>query len=105
MLLLLNAQASGWTTITPPAVEQDQYDEFIDWMDGTIETHRNNGKQARLIMELMMAIYESARIRDVVELPMTTGENPLDLLVEDGSLPVEVPGRYDIRAPFPEQQT
>jgi UDP-N-acetyl-2-amino-2-deoxyglucuronate dehydrogenase len=104
-LLLLNSHHAGWTIITPPAVKQDQYDEFIDWMDGTIDTHRNVGSQARLIMELMMAIYESVRIRDVVELPLTTGENPLDLLVEDGTLPVEIPGRYDIRAPFPEQQT
>ena len=27
----------------------------------------------------------------------------VDLLVEDGTLPVKQPGRYDIRAPFPEQ--
>lgn len=103
-LLLLNSKNAGWQSITPAHVDQDQFDEFIDWMDGKIETHRNVGDQARLIMELMMAIYESVRIRDVVELPLTTGANPLDLLVEDGTLPVETPGRYDIRAPFPEQK-
>ena len=54
-------------------------------------------------MEVMMAIYESARIRDVVELPLHTGDNPLDLMVDEGTLPVEIQGRYDIRAPFPEQ--
>jgi hypothetical protein len=52
----------------------------------------------------MMAIYESLRIKDVVKLPLKTRENPLDLMVESGMLPVEVPGRYDIRAAFPEQK-
>jgi hypothetical protein len=55
-------------------------------------------------MELMMAIYESLRIKSVVMLPLQTRENPLDLMVEDGTLPVLKPGRYDIRAPFPEQK-
>ncbi len=102
-LLLLNRHAGDWRSITPPPVEADQYDEFISWLDGRIEGHRSGGETARLTMELMMAIYESARIRDVVELPLQTGENPLDLMVEEGALPVEIPGRYDIRAPFPDQ--
>ncbi len=102
-LVLLNRHSSDWQTITPPPVEADQYDEFISWLDGRIEGHRSEGETARLTMELMMAIYESARIRDAVELPLLTGENPLDLMVEEGDLPVEIHGRYDIRAPFPEQ--
>ncbi len=102
-LLLLNRHAGDWQSITPPPVEIDQYDEFIAWLDGGVEGHRNDGETARLTMELMMAIYESARIRDVVELPLQTGDNPLDLMVEEGALPVEIHGRYDIRAPFPEQ--
>lgn len=54
-------------------------------------------------MEIMMAIYESLRIRDVVKMPLQTKENPLNLMVEDGTLPLLIPGRYDIRAPFPDQ--
>jgi UDP-N-acetyl-2-amino-2-deoxyglucuronate dehydrogenase len=103
-LQLLNSQAAGWQTITPPPVETDQFQEFIDWMDGSIPEHRNSGQQARVTMEIMMAIYESLRVRNVVTLPLKTRENPLDLLVEDGTLPVKQPGRYDIRAPFPEQK-
>jgi len=72
-------------------------------LDGKIETHRNNGRRASVAMELMMAIYESLRIKNVVMLPLKTRENPLDLMVEDGALPVIKPGRYDIRAAFPEQ--
>jgi len=103
-LLLLNNKESDWQVIRPRASETDQHREFIDWLDGKIEMHRNSGYQARLTMEIMMAIYESLRIRDVVVLPLKTRENPLDLMVEDRTLPVLKPGRYDIRAPFPEQK-
>ena len=103
-ILLLNDVACGWQTIRPREAQPSQYEEFIDWMDGRIEEHRNTGRQSRVVMELMMAIYESLRIKGVVQLPLQTRENPLDLLVEDGTLPVLVEGRYDIRAPFPEQK-
>lgn len=103
-LQLLTSEATGWQTIIPPPVETDQFQEFIDWMDGSIPEHRSSGRQARVTMEIMMAIYESLRIRNVVTLPLQTRDNPLDLLVEDGTLPVKKPGRYDIRAPFPEQE-
>jgi predicted dehydrogenase len=102
-LLLLNSQAPGWQRIRPPAIETDQFQELVDWLDGSIEDHRSSGRQALVTMEIMMAIYESLRIRDVVHMPLQTRSNPLDLLVEDGTLPVKLPGRYDIRAPFPEQ--
>jgi len=103
-LLLLNGKTGGWQQIAPRAPETNQHQEFIDWMDDKIETHRNNGRRARVTMEIMMSLYESARLSDVVELPLTTRENPLDLMVESGQMPVRVPGRYDIRAPFPEQK-
>ncbi len=102
-LMLLNSRKAGWQQIMLRAPEVHQFDELIAWLDGAIETHRNNGRRARVTMELMMALYESARLRDVVVLPLTTRANPLDLMVESGDLPVVVPGRYDIRAPFPEE--
>ncbi|MBM3265636.1 MAG: Gfo/Idh/MocA family oxidoreductase [candidate division Zixibacteria bacterium] len=102
-LLLLNEKKAGWQHLVPPPVGTDQFEEFIDWMDGRIEEHRSSGRHGKVTMEVLMAIYESLRIQDVVTMPLTTGPNPLDLLVEEGILPVRVPGRYDIRAPFPEQ--
>jgi len=78
--------------------------ELIDWMEGKIAGHRSSGRQARYTMEIMMAIYESLRIKNVVEIPLKTRESPLELMVEDGTLPVLKPGRYDLRNPFPEQQ-
>ncbi len=102
-LLLLNNKAVDWQVITPRAPETNQHEEFLDWLDGKVDSHRGDGHIAIRTMEIMMAIYESLRIRNVVILPLQTRENPLDLMVEDGTLPVKKPGRYDIRAPFPEQ--
>lgn len=104
-LLWLSGQNGGWRTIVPPPVETNQFLEFVEWMDGKRDRHRNEGRVAAVTMEIMMAIYESVRIQNVVTFPLTTRENPLDLLVESGKIPVEVPGRYDIRAPFPEQKS
>jgi predicted dehydrogenase len=101
---LLNSKAAGWQTITPRQSEPNQFQEMIAWLDGEIEEHRNAGRHARCTMAILMAIYESLRIKDVVRFPFQTHANPLDLMVEGGALPVFVEGRYDIRAPFPEQQ-
>ena len=91
------SQAAGWQSIKPPAIESDQFQELVDWLDGAIPEHRSNGRQARVTMEIMMAIYESARTRGLVELPLRTQESPLHLMLQSGALPVEKPGKYDIR--------
>lgn len=85
-------------------METDQYQELIDWMEEKIPDHRGNGRQARYTLEIMLAFYESLRIKNVVMMPMETKESPLDMMVEDGTLPVIKPGRYDIRTPFPEER-
>jgi UDP-N-acetyl-2-amino-2-deoxyglucuronate dehydrogenase len=102
-LMLLNNKATDWQIINPRVSDPDQHTELLDWLDGKVESHRNDGHVAYKTMEIMMAIYESLRIKNVVVLPLQTRENPLDLMVEDDTLPVLKPGRYDIRAPFPEQ--
>ena len=102
-LLLQSSEQAGWRRIEPPGVPVTQFDEFVAWLDGEIEEHRSSGVQARYTLEIMMAFYESLRVKGVVELPMTTRECPLDLMIDDGTLPVLVEGRYDLRAPFPDQ--
>lgn len=104
IILLHDDKKSGWQEITPPPEKTNQYQELIDWMEGEISEHRGSGRQARYTMEIMIAIYESLRIKDVVKMPLETKKNPLDLMVEGGVLPVFEPGRYDIRTPFPEQE-
>ena len=48
--------------------------------------------------EIMMALFESARKRQRIDIPLKTRVNPLMLMVENGDLPVEWPGAYERRA-------
>ena len=113
-LQLLNKDTNGlWETQQPDgkffkvAAEQrfewvegmaSQADELADWLEGKAETHRGQGEHGFKALEMLMAIYESARRHEKVNLPLETRLNPLDLMVESGHLAVERPGRYDIRA-------
>jgi predicted dehydrogenase len=74
--------------------------EFVEWLDGDRDDHRCSGERAAATMEVMMGLYESARTRAVVEPPLQTRDNPLELMIESGDLPLEYPGEYDIRIPY-----
>ena len=100
---LLNSKAAGWQTVKPRQSEPNQFTEMLAWIEGEIDEHRNAGRHGLCTIEILMAFYESLRLQDVVTFPLETRPNPLDLLVEGGKLPVFVEGRYDIRAPFPEE--
>jgi len=113
-LHLLNKDTAGWKTYRPDGkffkvAEQGQRfewleggaaqaDELADWVEGKVETHRGRGENAYKALEMIHAVYESARCHEKVVLPMRTLVNPLDLMVESGQLPVERPGKYDIRS-------
>jgi hypothetical protein len=75
-----------------------QADELADWIEGKVETHRGNGTSGFKALEMIHAVYESARCHEKVIMPMQTRLNPLDLMVESGHLEPERPGPYDIRA-------
>jgi predicted dehydrogenase len=119
VVYLMNGNAAGWQEIkaghpvekpdeavmqagwsAPAESSPTQVAELIAWIEGRIEEHRGAGHHARATMEIMMAIYESLRIQNVVRLPLETKESPLELMIDDGTLPVTKPGKYDIRAPF-----
>jgi predicted dehydrogenase len=70
--------------------------ELIDWIEGKRE-HRGHWRNGLQALEVLLAIYESERTRGVVRLPLETKENPLQLMIKSGQLPVEQPGAYDIR--------
>ena len=57
-----------------------------------------SAENGRAAVEIIMAIYESARLHEVVAMPVITRCSPLEAMIEAGDLPVERPGRYDIRA-------
>lgn len=117
-IYLMNPNHSGWKEIKPdepkepvkvimkegwsaPAdVAPGLISELIAWIEGRIDEHRCSGRHAYATMEIMMAIYESLRIHNVVFMPLETRQSPLELMIDDGSLPVTKPGKYDIRVPF-----
>ena len=106
VLKLFNAETGGWQDVDLNLSEGDQaiggnmngkqVEELVRWLDGGPE-HRNAGHIARDTVEIMMAMYESARQNKVVHLPMEEQEYPLELMIDEGKVTVEEPGRYDIR--------
>lgn len=75
-----------------------QADELADWIEGKVEAHRGRGANGFKALEMIHAVYESARCHEKVVLPLQTRLNPLDLMVESGHLVPQRPGRYEIRA-------
>ena len=75
-----------------------QVRELLAWIEGDIDKHRNAGAIARDTVEIMMALYESARRNAVVHLPLEERAYPLERMIEEGKLPVEIEGQYDIRS-------
>ena len=94
-LELLSAERPGGQSVGLDA-DTDQHHELLAWVEGGHES-RQSARIARATTEIMMAIYESARTRGLISLPLPSGRSPLHLMIEEGALPVEVPGKYDIR--------
>ena len=94
-LELLSAERPGGQSVGLDA-DTDQHHELLAWVEGGAES-RQSARIARATTEIMMAIYESARTRGLISLPLPSGRSPLHLMIEEGALPVEVPGKYDIR--------
>jgi UDP-N-acetyl-2-amino-2-deoxyglucuronate dehydrogenase len=95
-LELLTPERPGWQSVDL-GPDTDQHRELLAWVEGGPES-RQSARLARATTEIMMAIYESARARGLVTLPLPSGRSPLHLMLEEGALPVAVPGKYDIRA-------
>jgi UDP-N-acetyl-2-amino-2-deoxyglucuronate dehydrogenase len=114
-LQLLNRETGGqWRTHEPDGVFHTiaergddfewyeapaaQMTELADWVEGKRETFRGDAMNGLKALQMVHAVYESARRHEKVLLPMETRVNPLDLMVESGHLAPERPGPYDIRA-------
>ena len=96
---LLNNKSTDWEERPSDGENQQvaQASELVEWIEGKTE-HRGDAKNGRAAVEIIMAIYESARMHEVVQMPVRTLCSPLELMIDNGDLPVERPGRYDIRA-------
>ena len=63
-----------------------QYQEAIAWVEG------------RVVQEAMMALFESSRKRQRIDLPLKTRLNPLSVMVKGGELPMEWTSCYKRRS-------
>jgi predicted dehydrogenase len=76
-----------------------QTKELLAWINGKADTHRCSAQSARVTVEIMMALLESARQNGVVHLPLTESGYPLQLMIDEGKLPShDQDEQYDIRA-------
>lgn len=96
----LNSKATGWQEVEAPWHDcwAHQCQEAIDWVEGKIENPISGADRARAVQEVMMALFESTRKKQRVHLPLKTRVNPLSLMVDNGDLPIEWPGRYERRS-------
>jgi predicted dehydrogenase len=91
--------SNGWSKLKPVEDKTTEFSQLIDWVEGKVSMHRSSGYQSRIDMEIMMAIYQSSRSRSLIRMPLKILENPLFTMIKSGELPVEKPGKYDIRLP------
>jgi hypothetical protein len=96
----------GWHEFRSTDVEQrpyghahvDQAYGIVEWIEGKNDNYLGQANHGKAALEIMLAVYESARMHERVQLPLLTRANPLDVAVESGVLPVERPGMYDERS-------
>jgi predicted dehydrogenase len=72
--------------------------ELADWVEGRRDDFRGEATHGLKALQMVHAVYESARMHEKVLLPLETRVNPLDLMVDSGHLAPQRPGPYDIRA-------
>lgn len=95
----LNGQTGGWIELDLPTVDPWvlQAQATVAWFEGG-DGHRGEARQARKAVDIMMALYQSARDHEVVRMPMTETGYPMDEMFAEGKLPVQEAGAYDIRS-------
>ena len=96
----MSADSGGWRRIEAPWHDAwvHQAAETVAWVEGRLDDPLSLGAKAYATQEVMMALYESARKRRRIDLPLQTRLNPLQLMVDSGDLPVEWPGARELRA-------
>lgn len=80
---------TGSLEVLPPSTRDGAMDRALDDLLGTIETgteHRLSGESGREDLEIVNAIYESARSRMIVQLPLEVSESPLEAMLTTGEI-------------------
>ena len=105
-LRYMNAASNGWSVFEPSDKSEHGYgNAFVDqaygicrWIEGNFEDYYGQAEHGRAATEIMMAVYESARVHERVRFPLQTRANPLDVAVKEGVIPVTRPGVWDERS-------
>ncbi len=74
-----------------------QVTEFARWVSGEIKDYRNDAINGYKALEMLHAVYESARTYSRVTIPMENKENHLRMMIDSGYVPFLSYGRYVIR--------
>ncbi|HEY0867050.1 MAG TPA: Gfo/Idh/MocA family oxidoreductase [Fimbriimonas sp.] len=84
--LQINDGVRGWVEV--PLADADHNQKFRLFASTIHEgtSHPLDGREGLKDMELVTAIYESARLRDRVSLPATQERFPLELMIEEGQI-------------------
>lgn len=95
-----STSTQGWINVDAPWHDPWAHEcqEAIDWVEGRVEHPISSAERGRAVQEVMMALFESARKKQRIYMPLKTRVNPLKLMVEQGDLPVDWPGSYERRA-------
>jgi len=75
----------------PPIEDDTPMDDVLAGIIATIETgapHRLIGESGRIDLEIVNAIYESARQRRTISLPLDVTESPLEAMLVSGEIPL-----------------
>ncbi len=110
-LKLLNSSTGWWQKHRPDgdflSYGEDDFEvreaaiaqarDFAAWISGEISDFRGEAQHGYKALEMVHAVYESARTHTQVQMPLKTMAHPLELMIDSGHLPVRYPGRYDIR--------
>jgi len=99
---VLRKGGAGWESIPIPddhmgAAREREIAALAVWATGERSEHPGDAHLALRTQEILMGIYESARTRGLVRLPLKTMASPLVAAIQSGTLPIRYPGRYDIR--------
>ena len=99
LIELVNAGSGGLSKVetSHPDCHVSQLEELIAWIEGG-PPHRSEARHGQAAVEIMMALYESARRNEVIRMPLSETGFPLEAMIQDGLLPVKEPGAYDIRS-------
>ena len=110
-LKIMNGKTGGWQQHMPDGdffkYGEDNFEMLeacaaqargiADWISGAVPDYRGAGTHGYKALEMLHAVYESARTHTQVQMPLKTQVSPLGLMIDSGHLPVRYPGKYDIR--------